>query len=1014
MMQAVSRTSTHRPLAIFGWLIAFLILLVAPARADFAIGDFTGTDQFHLHGHAAIVGGRLRLTPALEVQGGRAWYKTKQPVAGGFETTFRFQLTQQDARGGADGFAFVIQNQAEWAGSWGGHTLAYDGIANSVAIEFDTWKNDWGTPEEQDPDGNHVSVHTNGTGPNDYRETFSIGRTSPIPNLKDGNIHWVRILYAQGSLTIYVDDFTTPALQVPLDLSTRLALDNGKAWVGFTAGTGIAYQNHDIVSWAFYPNGDRPPLTIGAFDRTRIGDLNLVDGRDSGVFRQRLLQALPGASMVGISTLTSESLRGLDLVVLGVSTASYGPSGVTTISPEEQQALWEFVRGGGGAVLFTDNDSHAGDNTDPANESLLEPFGLDVTGTLQGPQPALVAVPLASPVTHGAFGFVSSFTLNWSGWFDSVGSSAVPRAVLGSNGQPCLAETPRGVLGPVSGAVVYFSDDAALYDFAAEETRALLFNALDYTARASRVHFALAHSSVDERAGTATVEITRSGSAREPLIVEYATLSGSATDPSMSVDSLADFGPVQGSLALDSGVTSARFSVPITADHSLEGDESLELLLTSYSRGQEPVTERARLTITDDLAIPAPSELAASRVDTGGVQLTWTDNCDNETGFRIERSSDDGATWPVTLDAPGSEGFANTVTFTDTTAVHSGAYQYRVRAAHGDVRSNASNTVAVSRNLVETTIIVSDYHRGSIGDTIKLSAHLRRSDDAYAAIGERVTFRVDGDETEYTGITDVEGLALVDYTIPAGTGPGDRTIHVSFAGRGELAPSNGENKLTVKVRAVVTVQPFEPVTVGDYTGTSIRVTAHSADGLGLHDKRVELHLPWRAAPVTTKTWRGDANFLARVDETVAAGSYTVEVRVPEDDNYSAASATATLLVNKGLTDLENQTSVLRTTVSLRARLFYAFTPGIAQWALSGKPVLLRLCYSNGRGDERWKSSRKLSDSAGWVGEDFPTTIRVGTGLSTDFYRATKMEAVFEEDQSLLGSSVAGPLPRPLQ
>jgi hypothetical protein len=55
-----------------------------------------------------------------------------------------------------------------------------------------------------------------------------------------------------GVMLVYIDDFSRPALVAPINLKDILALPaDGKAFVGFTAATGSAYQNHDIMTWSF-------------------------------------------------------------------------------------------------------------------------------------------------------------------------------------------------------------------------------------------------------------------------------------------------------------------------------------------------------------------------------------------------------------------------------------------------------------------------------------------------------------------------------------------------------------------------------------------------------------------------------------------------------------------------------------------------------------------------------------------------------------------------------------------
>ena len=87
----------------------------------------------------------------------------------------------------------------------------------------------------------------------------------------------------------------------------------------------------------------------------------------------------------------------------------------------------------------------------------------------------------------------------------------------------------------------------------------------------------------------------------------------------------------------------------------------------------------------------APTNLVATPVDQTSVRLRWTDNSDNETGFRVERSSDNGKTYTEvqTLNA-------NSTQTTETKLTHSTAYKYRVRAVNGNAFSNYSNVVTVN------------------------------------------------------------------------------------------------------------------------------------------------------------------------------------------------------------------------------------------------------------------------------------------------------------------------------
>jgi hypothetical protein len=256
---------------------------------SFSFADFSSTAGLQLNHGAVQAGNRLRMTGVGTENSGSAWFTSRQPVQDGFDTTFQFQITDPHNSGG-DGFAFVIQNSGLTALGGGGQGIGYGdaeyyaftGISNSVAVEFDTYQGGY------DPNGNHISVHTRGLLPNNPDERYSIGSTTAIPIMEDGNVHTVRIEYAPGTMQIFMDDPATPRLVVKVDLSTTLSLSNGQAFVGFTGGEAVAYENHDILNWSYANSSVASLQTVLA-----VADFS-ADGKPD------LVTTNPGANAVGV------------------------------------------------------------------------------------------------------------------------------------------------------------------------------------------------------------------------------------------------------------------------------------------------------------------------------------------------------------------------------------------------------------------------------------------------------------------------------------------------------------------------------------------------------------------------------------------------------------------------------------------------------------------------------------------------------------------------------------------
>ncbi len=99
----------------------------------------------------------------------------------------------------------------------------------------------------------------------------------------------------------------------------------------------------------------------------------------------------------------------------------------------------------------------------------------------------------------------------------------------------------------------------------------------------------------------------------------------------------------------------------------------------------------ATVTVTVSFTVPAGATgLSATAVSSTRVNLAWTDNSSNETGFRIERAVGGGGF--VTIASVG----ANVTTYSDITATAATTYSYRVFALNLLGNGTASNTATAT------------------------------------------------------------------------------------------------------------------------------------------------------------------------------------------------------------------------------------------------------------------------------------------------------------------------------
>jgi len=213
--------------------------------------DFSSTTGLTLRSVSAS-GGAIKLADATNDRGS-VFTSSKLNVTG-FSTVFEFRISNPGGgldgqnEQGADGLAFVIQRAAGNALGDAGEGLGYLGVANSIAVEFDTWYNS----NRADPDSNHYGLDLNGS----VNSIATAGETTRFDNGQKWTA-WVdyngTTLEVRTSLT--GDRASAPVVLsygtvgTPFNLATTIG--GSEAYIGFTAATGSATGTHQLLGFAF-------------------------------------------------------------------------------------------------------------------------------------------------------------------------------------------------------------------------------------------------------------------------------------------------------------------------------------------------------------------------------------------------------------------------------------------------------------------------------------------------------------------------------------------------------------------------------------------------------------------------------------------------------------------------------------------------------------------------------------------------------------------------------------------
>jgi Legume lectin domain/FG-GAP-like repeat/Bacterial Ig-like domain (group 3) len=206
---------------------------------------FYNSSRLILNGGSSVSQGAL-LISALSPSTASSAYFVQQAPTSRFATDFDFNV----GSGNGQGFTFVIQSQGSDATGSPGGGLGYgpplpsastSRIANSVGVKFDLQNNDG-------EGSNSAGVYLDGASPT----LPAVNLNSSGINLHSGHTFHARLTYDGTNLTEVITDLTQYAVftkSFPVDIPA--AVGTAKAYVGFTAGTGIASADPiKLLNWS--------------------------------------------------------------------------------------------------------------------------------------------------------------------------------------------------------------------------------------------------------------------------------------------------------------------------------------------------------------------------------------------------------------------------------------------------------------------------------------------------------------------------------------------------------------------------------------------------------------------------------------------------------------------------------------------------------------------------------------------------------------------------------------------
>jgi hypothetical protein len=559
-----------------------------------------------------------------------------------FNTSFTFQLLSP----AGDGFTFAIEGKGGTAIGTGGLGLGYAGISSSAAVAYSLF-NDAGT-------ANATGFFSNGSQPS---AATSTDLTSTSLNLHSGDQMTATLSYNGTTLTATLtDDVRNISETQTYTTDIPALIGTNQAYVGFTAATGSNTAVQKIKQWTFIP-GQPAPSSVTA---KAVSSSSIVLGWSEEAKTQS-------------SIIIEQSSDGTDFAPVGVALPEATSFKVGGLQPSTEywfrlQATNPFSDSGYSSL--TNETTEAGSAPAPINYA--SGFSNASSGLVFDKVPF---IPYNGSIIGSEINLTNGSSNEVSDVYDvqpvniSTFSTAFSFQILDGEADGFTFVLQSG------GTDVPGSEGGSLGFLGIPNSLAVKFNIFNHISDGSN-STGLLMDGVQNELAAGSINLTPSG---------INLKSGHVIDVAMTYDGTTL------NVAETDTVTKAVATQSYTVDiPEIIGGNKAHVGFTGGSGGLTAVQNILTWTFTPGPT--APVKLTATPASATEIDLAWVDNSTTQTGYIVERSTDDIVFSPIAT-------LGNVDTYKDTSFSGGTTYYYEVLATNGSGTSVPSNVVsAISPN----------------------------------------------------------------------------------------------------------------------------------------------------------------------------------------------------------------------------------------------------------------------------------------------------------------------------